>query len=126
MSLEDHKSRGAIGDASRTPKSPFDIDIGQRILLCLLSPIIMIAAFAGCIEVFRWHPPGIRMLLLKVVLAEGASAVALLSSAVFVYALAKPRWARSLIEGNLLKVLIFGLGVLFVIILGLLSALGRP
>lgn len=88
-------------------RSLLDIGLRDRIILVIFTPLIIFFSLGAAVALWRWRPEGILLQVVRVVGLEGAIALLVVTVSMFIYALAKPRWASWLLQRYLVKALLF-------------------
>ncbi len=84
-------------------KSAFDIGAGDRVLLCALTPIVILMCVGALMVALNWHPGDIPLRILRIVVLEGVTTLVFVTSLALLYAIAKPKWVQVLLEQHLPK-----------------------
>ena len=85
----------------------FDITVGDRVLLCVFSPVVVLMCGSALMMAWVWHPVAIPMKLLRVVVVDGMASLVLVTSLVLFYALAKPKWVQAMLEQHTSKAVVY-------------------
>ena len=99
-------------------RSLLDIGLRDRIILVIFTPLIMFPSLCAVGALLRWRAEGILLQVVRVVALEGAMALLIVTVSMFIYALAKPKWAGWLLQRHLVA------GLLFVSVVGIAVVAG--
>jgi len=101
-------------------RSLLDISTRDRIILVIFTPLIIFPSLCAVGALWRWRAERILLQVVRVVALEGAMALLIVTVSMFIYALAKPRWAGWLLQRHLAAALLFLCVVGTAVVVGLL------